>query len=792
MDQAKEITGKKGIAKSTVVLIVIAAAIIVGGLAFLGFILARFGSVDGFFTSAIQWSLEGRYERIIEGRALWPWVFWIFFWAFVIYLVFVLLVVLFTTLFERKILGWFQIRLGPNRVGPWGLLQPFADMIKLLVKEDIVPRKADKWLHLIAPIVIFVPTMLAFVAIPFGKATLELPHKVVAPTFDTNWYEWIDEEEALARGFDSQGWVESGAVIEENEEFHKTWWVEKELDREPKFIPTDGEGYPFDDRYRDFVVLILPIKPENPGSEPVYAAYTSITDYETPGRVYDILEIRWNDGDERDGLIELGLDGERIDQVEREYSYMLAHTDTELPVEEQFDFESFSPQRYVENLHSRFADGVAINNRTFGPASMTPTFAHARGGRASSRDLYTPDWEHFCYVHGSVNRIEEKASLYFSPAPLEQEEEIEVDYLDWQAAGASFRIQRTTESGWIVEDTSGNQVTLQNPGDSTEMMLGDTAVTLTLKDTQYYNIYLIGKDLGIGIIYILAVTTLAILGVFMGGFGSNNKWSLYGAVRTVAQLMSYEIPMTLAVLGPVIMTGALSTVELVESQRSIWFFIPQFLAFYVFFICMINEVNRTPFDLPEAESELVAGYQTEYSGLKWGFFYLAEYANMFLAGCIINMLFFGGWKGPFEIPVVGQFLSSFIWFFVKSYFWVFILIWIRVTMPRFRIDHMMDYAWKVLIPIALVNIAYTSHMAFSDWNFQIWRENNWRWWEMYFKPWFVGVYTNLYAVPILAILAILFAWVIFEPQIGRFLRQFVKLPGPPGETKVESDSKDGI
>jgi len=179
---------------------------------------------------------------------------------------------------------------------------------------------------------------------------------------------------------------------------------------------------------------------------------------------------------------------------------------------------------------------------------------------------------------------------------------------------------------------------------------------------------------------------------------------------------------------------------------------------------MTAEVNRSPFDLPEAESELVAGFHTEYSGLKFGFFYLAEYANMFLAAAIMSVLFFGGWKGFFEIPIIGEFLSSFIWFIAKCLFWLCIFVWFRATFPRFRIDHMMDYAWKVLLPIAMINVIVTCYFAFSDYNFFVWIENNWKIYHDYIRPLFFEKITSMYAIPILSIIGIL----VLNDTLGRW------------------------
>ena len=751
--------------RSAVALFAVIGAIIVVALAvFIGLIL-RFGSLDSFFEYVIRAALQARFDRLVEARSLWPWSFWMFFWGFVTLLIFVLLVVLYVTLLERKLLGWFQIRLGPNRVGPWGLLQPFADMVKLLVKEDIVPRAADKWLHLIAPLIIFIPTLLAFVAIPFGAGTVELPQQLVAPTFDRFWVEWVSTEDAPEKGLAGQGWLEAPVTIEENEEFHKTWWTLAELDGEPRFIQADDNGVPMDRRYRNPVPLVLQVKPENPADEPIYANYFLLTDYASSGRAYDVLELRWGASSGHGAVVELGLQGDLIDRVEAEYTDMLNRTGSDVPPEEQFDFEDRPVRKWLDELFARFAESVGVNNRSFGPASMVPAFRSVDEGRVTWRDIYTSDSRHSCVIHGSVDRDERKASLYFFPAPLAgrpvEAQEFNPDEIDWLTAGASFRLQRATGGGYTIESADGAAATLSAAGDSTGVVVGDEPVTLTLKNAQYYTVYLMGKDLGIGIVYILAVTSLSVLGIFMAGFGSNNKWSLYGAVRSAAQLMSYEIPMTLAVLGPVLIAGSLSTTDLVESQGRLWFVIPQFLAFYVFMVCMTSEVNRTPFDLPEAESELVAGFHTEYSGLKFGFFFLAEYANMFLASAIMVILFFGGWKGPFVVPYIGEFVSGFVWFMLKAWLWLCIFIWFRATFPRFRIDQMMDYAWKVLLPIALGNIVVTGYFAFSDVYYhkaglRIWQENNWRIWELYVKPLFVNTYTNYFAIPVIVIFAILF------------------------------------
>jgi len=778
MGRSRENVPTKGQTASTVVLWLVLAAIVPAAIAVFAGIILAYGSVDNYIQLVIQWSLQARYDRIIAGQPLWPWTFWIFFWGFVALLVLIILVVLYVTLLERKLIGYFQIRLGPNRVGPWGILQPFADMIKLLVKEDIVPRGADKWLHLAAPVIIFVPTLLAFVVIPFGAGTVELPQQLVAPTFDQMWVDWIGPDGAKEQGWPGPGYIETGVAVEENKEFHKTWWIPVTLEHEPLFVPTNPDGVPLDARYKVPDYLRLQIKPADPKAQPVFDIFYRLFDLGTPGRSYDVLEVRFEGSQGHEGIIELGLQGEAIDSVEEDYSEVLAKTGPDVPLEERFDFGDRPPSAYIDELFSRFADAVAINDRKFGPANMVPAFGTTEDRRASLRDLYTPDWKNVFYIHGAVDRNEKKASLYFFPPSMggdkKPSEEYDTETIDWRSAGATFRLQRVAGGGYRIETADGNVTDLAGLGDSARVRIGDKPVTLKLKNTQYYNIYIMGKDLGVGILYILAVTSIAVLVILMAGFGSNNKWSLYGALRSAAQLMSYEIPMTLAILGPVLMAGTLSTVDLVESQRTTWFVIPQFLAFYIFLVCMTSEVNRTPFDLPEAESELVAGFHTEYSGLKFGFFYLAEYANVFLAAAFMTILFFGGWKpiglpfvGELNIPFVGEFVSSFIWFMLKCVFWVGVLVWFRATFPRFRIDQMMDYAWKVLLPLALLNIIFVGAFAFSDWNFRIWQENNWRFWELYIKPLFVNVYTSWYAVPVFILFAILFLHATYSSYLDR-------------------------
>jgi NADH-quinone oxidoreductase subunit H len=216
---------------------------------------------------------------------------------------------------------------------------------------------------------------------------------------------------------------------------------------------------------------------------------------------------------------------------------------------------------------------------------------------------------------------------------------------------------------------------------------------------------LIVKDLNVGILYIAAITSLGILGIFMAGWGSNNKYSLMGGMRLVAQIISYEVPLIVSIVTVVIFAGSLSMQRIVEAQAGCWFILkPNLaLAFLVYLISATAEVNRTPFDLPEAESELVAGFHTEYSGMKFAMFFIAEYTNLFIVSAIATTLFLGGWQGPLLPPV--------LWFLIKTYSIVFILMWVRWTFPRVRIDQLMGFAWKVLTPVAFANLVVAGWLA---------------------------------------------------------------------------------
>jgi NADH-quinone oxidoreductase subunit H len=210
------------------------------------------------------------------------------------------------------------------------------------------------------------------------------------------------------------------------------------------------------------------------------------------------------------------------------------------------------------------------------------------------------------------------------------------------------------------------------------------------------------KDLNIGILFLFAITSFAVIAIVMGGWASNNKYALLGAFRSAAQLVSYEVPLVLSVLGVLMLAGTMRMGGIVEAQSSIWFIVYQPLGFLIYFIAATAEVNRTPFDIPEAEQELVAGFNVEYSGMKFAMFFLAEFANMFLVSAIATTLFLGGWKGPFQPYIPGE-----IWFLIKALALTALIQVFRWTYPRLRVDQLMSFAWKLLLPLAFLNIIVT-------------------------------------------------------------------------------------
>ncbi len=211
-------------------------------------------------------------------------------------------------------------------------------------------------------------------------------------------------------------------------------------------------------------------------------------------------------------------------------------------------------------------------------------------------------------------------------------------------------------------------------------------------------------DLGVGVLYYVAIASITTLGVIMGGWASNNKWALIGGMRSAAQMISYEIPLIMSMLGVVLLTGSINLNDIVEGQRGMWNIFPQFIGFVVFFIASMAELNRTPFDLSEAESELIAGNLVEYSGFRYAFFMLAEYTYVFVMASLAATLFLGGWLAPFGLT----FIPGIVWFILKMLIFAYTPFWFHATFPRIRVDQMMAFAWKVLLPLALFNILLTA------------------------------------------------------------------------------------
>ncbi|MGA7564102.1 MAG: NADH-quinone oxidoreductase subunit NuoH [Desulfobaccales bacterium] len=211
---------------------------------------------------------------------------------------------------------------------------------------------------------------------------------------------------------------------------------------------------------------------------------------------------------------------------------------------------------------------------------------------------------------------------------------------------------------------------------------------------------LIIRDLNVGIVLILAFSTLAVLAILMAGWSSNNKYAVFGAIRSVAQNIAYEIPLLITVMSVILMVGSFRLSDIVAAQGSHWFILVQPLAFILFITCATAETNRAPFDLPEAESELVAGFHTEYTGMRFALFFLAEYTNMFITSAVGAVLFLGGWQGPI--------LPGVVWFLLKVYVLIFLMMWFRWTFPRVRFDQLITMAWKVLIPLAFANLLITA------------------------------------------------------------------------------------
>jgi NADH-quinone oxidoreductase subunit H len=233
-------------------------------------------------------------------------------------------------------------------------------------------------------------------------------------------------------------------------------------------------------------------------------------------------------------------------------------------------------------------------------------------------------------------------------------------------------------------------------------------------------------DLNIGVLYITAVSSLSVIAILMAGWSSNNKYSLLGAMRSGAQIVSYELSAGLAIMTIVVLTGSLQMSDIIESQRDGWWIfkghIPAIIAFVIFIIAVTAETNRAPFDLAEAESELTAGFHTEYSGMKFALFFLAEYINVFIVCAIGATLFLGGWM-PFHIGSwegfnrIMDYIPSSVWFFGKTFFLIFVIMWFRWTFPRLRIDQLLNLEWKYLLPISMFNIILVTVIAIKGWHF---------------------------------------------------------------------------
>jgi len=225
------------------------------------------------------------------------------------------------------------------------------------------------------------------------------------------------------------------------------------------------------------------------------------------------------------------------------------------------------------------------------------------------------------------------------------------------------------------------------------------------------------SDINIGLLYILAITSIGVYGIMIGGWSSNNKYSLMGALRASSQMISYEIAMGLALIALLMSTGTLSLREMAQQQAGWhWNVFYQPLGFLIFLICAFAETNRTPFDLPESDSELIGGYHTEYSSMKLGFYLFAEYINMFISSAVISTLYFGGYNMPFVhrlgLPPNLEALLGVIFLFAKTFFFIFFFMWVRWTVPRFRYDQLMNLGWKILIPLSIFNVGLTGVVMF--------------------------------------------------------------------------------
>jgi NADH-quinone oxidoreductase subunit H len=213
------------------------------------------------------------------------------------------------------------------------------------------------------------------------------------------------------------------------------------------------------------------------------------------------------------------------------------------------------------------------------------------------------------------------------------------------------------------------------------------------------------SDLNIGLLFVLAMSSLGVYSVMLAGWSSDNKYALLGGLRAAAQMLSYEVFMGLSLMGVVLLAGSFDLVQIVEAQRHLWFVGPQFAGFVLFLIAAFGETRRLPFDLPEAESELIAGFHSEYSSMKFGMFFVGEYLGMILMSSLITVLFFGGWLGPV--------LPAIVWFLIKTFFFIGLFILVRAALPRPRFDQLMGWAWKIMLPLSLANLLITGACALA-------------------------------------------------------------------------------
>jgi len=213
------------------------------------------------------------------------------------------------------------------------------------------------------------------------------------------------------------------------------------------------------------------------------------------------------------------------------------------------------------------------------------------------------------------------------------------------------------------------------------------------------------SDLNVGVLFILSITSISVYGIVLAGWSSNNKYAMMGGLRSSAQMISYELALGLSFIGPVLLAGSLSLGDIVAAQSPIWYIVYQPIGALIFFIAGLAELNRSPFDMPEAEQELVAGYHVEYSGMKFALFFMAEYGKMIVVAFIFTTLFLGGYRGPFidQVPALGP-----LYVFIKVFLVLFLMIWVRATWPRIRYDRLMAFGWKVMLPVALANVFVTA------------------------------------------------------------------------------------